>query len=171
MAIRLYALWSQDLRVLIATLCIGLVVPIIDFVQIPPFAYHSVTHTALQYIYLHRDIIALPSPLVGCGESLSTFEINTSAMSVFSVNFKIICSDISIVIGSRKFCKVQFTITMLLSVFQQLPRSFRYTPPWTPPLFWSSLGSRLQALRSYFPPQEWNFARAWFSFSSETVCC
>ena len=91
---------------------------------------------------LWREFIYIRDPHVG----------NVSVL--FSVKFMIICSDISIVIGSRKFCKAQFTITMLLSVFQQLPRSFRYTPPWTPPLFWSSLGSRLQALRSYFPPQE-----------------
>ncbi|KAK7685418.1 hypothetical protein QCA50_011281 [Cerrena zonata] len=51
LGLRLYAIWNNDLRVLAFIMCIGIVGPIINI-----------------------GIIALPSPLVGCGEQQAVFE-------------------------------------------------------------------------------------------------
>ncbi|KAK7678287.1 hypothetical protein QCA50_018635 [Cerrena zonata] len=51
LALRLYAIWNNDIRVFVGVFCLSMVVP------------------ALNIYYLSaKRIIALPSPLVGCGE-------------------------------------------------------------------------------------------------------
>ena len=83
LALRLYAIWNNNPRVFLFILLMGMIIPVMNIVSCINYLLPMLTRVG-QYIYISGTILALPSPLLGCGDTTRiTDSVNVIATYVF----------------------------------------------------------------------------------------